>query len=402
MKAYPYFVLLIVILLSSVNIYALGTWERWTHELTASKDYGNPYKEVSVTVTYTGPNGESFSHPGFWAGEKKFGIRASFPKAGTWKWKAQSKPSDPGLDGKSGEVKVSKYSGNNKLHKKGLLKVSQNKRYLVHDDGTPFLWMGGTVWAAPMMAKMGDWKTYLAERVSKKFTMVMIVPAADWRGKKNPDNQAPWHQKHEKWNPDYFHNLGEMVQAANDKGLVVLVAGLGEPSWHDYMSSEKGEHFIKNMVGLLAGNHVILSASSDSPFRNDLRANGANIRKFTQRHLITQHSHPTVGTTQKYHSDNYLDISGFQTGHNKGNLETAHEKLKLIFYPYITMNKTKPVINLESLYQSNYPKGHKDALDFRMASDAFTRSLCAWSFLYAGAKGYIYGNYHVYRWDGFQ
>ena len=28
----------------------------------------------------------------------------------------------------------------------GRLKVSENQRYLVHEDGTPFFWLGNTAW----------------------------------------------------------------------------------------------------------------------------------------------------------------------------------------------------------------------------------------------------------------
>ena len=35
------------------------TWQRWEQALTSTRHYGNPYAEVTLRVTYTGPAGRT-------------------------------------------------------------------------------------------------------------------------------------------------------------------------------------------------------------------------------------------------------------------------------------------------------------------------------------------------------
>jgi len=58
--------------------------------------------------------------------------------------------------------------------------VSENRRYLVHDDGTPFLWVGDTAWAVPQRATNEEWAAYLADRTAKHFTLIQVAPAPEW------------------------------------------------------------------------------------------------------------------------------------------------------------------------------------------------------------------------------
>ena len=52
------------------------------------------------------------------------------------------------LPGDRVRVEVSPYEGNNPLYRRGFLRVSENRRYLVYGDGTPFLWIGDTAWGS--------------------------------------------------------------------------------------------------------------------------------------------------------------------------------------------------------------------------------------------------------------
>ena len=74
-----------------------------------------------------------------------------------------------GLHNQKGVVDVSSYQGNNPLYRKGYLKVSDDHRYLMYGDGTPFLWIGDTAWAAPMHATTQEWQTYIQDRRDKRF-----------------------------------------------------------------------------------------------------------------------------------------------------------------------------------------------------------------------------------------
>jgi len=48
-------------------------WTRWEQGLASSRDYGNPYADVTVSVRYEGPGGRSIAGLGFWDGSTSHG-----------------------------------------------------------------------------------------------------------------------------------------------------------------------------------------------------------------------------------------------------------------------------------------------------------------------------------------
>lgn len=117
-------------------------WTRWESGLVSSKPYANPYADVTVSLTYAGPNGEKIAAHGFWDGGDAFKMRLMFPTAGVWTWKTTCSDTDnSGLHDRRGSVTVADYTGENQLYRHGYLKVSDNRRYLTHFSGKPFLWI---------------------------------------------------------------------------------------------------------------------------------------------------------------------------------------------------------------------------------------------------------------------
>lgn len=118
-------------------------------ELTFISDasYTNPYKDVDISATFTGPNMESMTVPGYWDGGNVWKIRFSPTVAGTWTYATSStNTGDSGLHNQSGTIRAGAYTGNQEIYKKGFLKKSGNNRYLTYQDGSPFFWLGDTHW----------------------------------------------------------------------------------------------------------------------------------------------------------------------------------------------------------------------------------------------------------------
>ena len=57
-----------------------------------------------------------------------------------------------------------------------------NGRFFEHADGTPFFWMGDTVWYGAILSSEADWNTYLADRRSKGFNVVHFNVVAPRNG----------------------------------------------------------------------------------------------------------------------------------------------------------------------------------------------------------------------------
>ena len=346
------------------------TWQRWEHALTSTRSYDNPYADVTLRVTYTGPAGRTLRTYGFWDGGDTFRIRCAFPAPGTWRWETEcSDAANAGLHQQRGTVEVSAYQGDGLLYRHGFLKVSDNRRYLVYGDGTPFLWMGDTAWAVPQRASDEEWEAYLADRAAKHFTLIQVAPASQWAGPTDRQGEKPFTDKAcSQWNPAYWQSFERKIQRANEAGLVVLLVGLMEPV-HRYPEADKACLFARNIVARLFGNFVIFSPSFDSEFMPLANEVGRAAREATAVHLITQHpgtpwNQPTPTFSDKYYDEPYLDIAAVQTGHNGGHLDwCAHHAIEWILHLY-RHEPHKPVINLEAMYDAQGENGWR-AVDAR-------------------------------------
>ena len=67
----------------------IQTWQRWEHILTSAHNYANPYADIILRVTYTGPGDHRLHTYGFWDGAGAFRIRCAFPAPGTWHWQTE-------------------------------------------------------------------------------------------------------------------------------------------------------------------------------------------------------------------------------------------------------------------------------------------------------------------------
>ena len=85
-----------------------------------------------------------------------------------------SREADKGLNAQTGAFSCVPYTGDNPLYVHGAIRVSENGRYFVHADGTPFFWLGDTAWLAALKSDEADWDIYLNDRKGKGFTGINI------------------------------------------------------------------------------------------------------------------------------------------------------------------------------------------------------------------------------------
>lgn len=152
--------------------------EAWlANELTfvSEKSYSDPFNEVELSLVLVG-NGVKYTVPGFWNGGNEFKIRFVCPEEGEWLFKTVcSDESNTSLNGRTGRVICSPYSGELDIYRHGFITCAANEKYLTYDDGTPFFWLGDTHWS------LGDEtqdmvKTITAKRASQGFTVIQSEP----------------------------------------------------------------------------------------------------------------------------------------------------------------------------------------------------------------------------------
>src|SRR4051812_39793741 len=69
----------------------------------------------------------------------------------------------------------------------GPLKISENKRFLVHADNAPFFYLGDTAWELFHRLNREEATHYLENRAAKGFTVVQAVALAELDGLNDPN-----------------------------------------------------------------------------------------------------------------------------------------------------------------------------------------------------------------------
>jgi hypothetical protein len=368
-------------------------WTRWEQTLKSAKTYQNPFADVTLAVRYQGPDNQSIAGLGFWDGGGTFKLRCMFSRPGRWTWRTTcSDPANTGLHHQEGVVEVVPYRGENPLYRKGYLRVEPGRRYLSHADGSPFLWIGDTAWAAPMSASFADWQTYVADRRDKQFTVLQIFCASEWAGKQDVLGNPPFQGEGlSRWNPAYWQEYEKKVQYANQQGLVVTIMGLMEPVKR-YPDPASAGRFARNLAARLMGDFVIFSPSFDSRYMSLGDAVAGSVREAAPLKLITQHPGTDLEAARTYHGKSVLDFCGLQSGAGWGStpLSPATASRNAIEWTLLLyrLQPPRPVVDLEARYDSAFNQQQLPRMP---------RS-CGYLTLLSGAAGYTYGCAGIWNW----
>lgn len=367
----------------------VGRWQRWQHALTSSRAYANPCTDVTLRVRFEGPGGQRWEALGFWDGDNRYLIRCAFPTAGKWRWTTVcSDESNRGLHQQSGVVNVKQpVKSSNPLLRHGYLKVSGDGRLLVHADGTPFLWIGDTCWAAPVHATAQEWKTYVANRAAKGYSVLQLSIAPDWALRHSRLGIPPFLSELPditKPNPRFFQELDSRIAEANDRGFVVMMVGLMETPYR-YPPPDQVAIFSRYVAARYSSYAVIFSPSFDSDIREAVTVAAAQaIREASPRSLITMHMGTGVGP--HFHSADWLSFDMYQSGHSGGDRARQSARATGMAAELYALRPRKPIINGEAIYDGELGGSY----DVRRT---------AWLSFLSGAVGYTAGIDQVYAWE---
>jgi len=212
-----------------------GVFER-TFE--TGKHYADPFNEVDVDVIFS-KDGESWRVPTFWRGNSKWTVRFAPPMPGEYTYHLESTDaSNSDLNGHEGRVSIAAYTGTNALLRHGMLRLSVNKRYFEHADGTPFYWLGDTWWSG--LSDRLSWEGFqklTADRKAKGFTVVQIVAGlvAEEQAPIDPGSHneggAVWDPEFKQINPKFFDYADRRIQELVDAGIAPAIVG----AWNDIL-----------------------------------------------------------------------------------------------------------------------------------------------------------------------
>ncbi len=375
-------------------------WGRWEGQFDAA---AGADADTRVEIELFAPSGKSRRAEGFWDGENTWRARAMPDELGVWKFLTHSQPPVAGLDGQSGEFLCRQLQGNSRLALHGAIRVASGGTYLEHADGTPFFWLGDTVWNGPMLSTKQDWDRYLSDRTAKKFTVVQYNALAPWRTAPTDElGQVAFSGGREnvRINPKYFQRLDRRIDAINDAGLVashVLVWSLREQDPGNYLPESDVIKLIKYQLARYGAHHVVWILAGDNPYNAEQATRWKRVGRavFDEGTLAPVTTHPT-GTNwpwETWQDESWLDILGYQSGHgdDDSTLAWIHSGPVKQYWRHQT---NRPIINLEPPYEDHiaYQSGKRH-------SAHHVRRAVYWSLLAAPTAGVTYGGHGMWSWQ---
>lgn len=285
------------------------------------------------------------------------------------------------------------------------LKVSENKRFLVTADGSPFFWLGDTAWELFHRLDREDADTYLTNRAERRFTVVQAVVLAELDGldDPNPYGERPLRDNDPtRPNEAYFSHVDWIVKRANALGIYVGML----PTWGDKWNKKWGvgpEVFTvanAEAYGEWLGRRykdagIIWILGGDRPIERSAhiditRAMARGLRKGDGgAHLRTFHPTGGNGSSTWFHDDDWLDFNMRQNGHVPE--FTGRYDMTRADYDRVPV---KPVLDGEPIYEDHPISFDAKKLGHSISGDV--RRPLYWN-LFDGAFGHTYGHHSVWQ-----
>ena len=227
--------------------YESRQWQITELDFTSARANNNPWT-VRFSAVFTGP--DSFEVPGFWDGGQSWKIRFMPTLPGSWTYTTKCED-DETLSGQTGCLTVAEAAlrDENPIYAHGgILKVSQDKRYLTYTDGTPFFWLGDTWWFCPsdLVPFEGSsnpeiesaYRTLIDTRRTQGYTVAQMTFGERIQGVGIHDFHQDFLQKRPNDAIIYWQEVDKYMDYANDSGIIPVI-GLAFHEGMDLLSLEE-------------------------------------------------------------------------------------------------------------------------------------------------------------------
>lgn len=290
----------------------------------------------------------------------------------------------------------------------GGLKISDNKRFLQHENGTHFFYLGDTAWELFHRLDKADADAYLNDRAGKGYTVIQAVALAEFDGHSVPN--AYGHLPLTDFDPsrpavkegadnDYWDFVDYVVDKANSLGMYIGFLPTWGRFWHDgdkpIFNEDNARKYGEFLGKRYKDKQLIWILGGDRPIKNDnhrkiIRAMVAGIKAGDGgKHLMTFHPPGANGSSTWFHNEDWMDFNMRQNGHEVNYTNRYSKTLE-------DYNRTpvKPVIDGEPVYEDHPVDFSAPRRGHSISSDA--RKAMYWN-LFDGAFGHTYGHHSVWQ-----
>jgi hypothetical protein len=290
----------------------------------------------------------------------------------------------------------------------GKLRVSDNRRFLQHEDGTPFFYLGDTAWELFHRLDRQDAAAYLADRAAKGFTVIQAVALAEFNGLDAPnayghlplgDRDPAQPDIKEGDNNDYWDHTDYIIDQANRTGMYIGLLPTWGQNWHDagkpLFTPENAYAYGLFLGQRYKDRQIIWILGGDRNIEHDrhreiMRSMARGLREGDGgAHLITFHPSGGRGSAEWLHNEEWLDFNMRQNGHN---VEYTNNYSKTL--DDYRRTPPKPVLDGEPIYEDHPVSFKAHELGHSLAADV--RRAFYWD-TFNGACGHTYGHHSVWQ-----
>lgn len=293
--------------------------------------------------------------------------------------------------------------------KNGKLEVSAEGRYLKHQNGQPFFWLGDTGWLMPQRLNREEVAFYLDNCSRAGFNVVQVqtlngVPSMNVYGQYSMTDGFDFSHIDKKGVYGYWDHMDYIIRTAESKGIYIgMVCIWGGLVRSGQMDVEEAKAYGTFLAERYKDNpNIVWIIGGDT--RGDVKTEvwetlARTICSIDKNHLMTFHPFGRTMSATWFNDADWLDFNMFQSGHRRygqakgdgDNLADSNIAEDNWRYVEASLSKKplKPVLDAEPSYEG-IPHGLHNPKECRWTADD-VRRYAYWS-VFAGSFGHTYGN----------
>jgi hypothetical protein len=216
----------------------------------------------------------------------------------------------------------------------GRLVVSENGRFLQHENGQPFFWLGDTAWLLFQKLSRPEVETYLEDRRRKGFNVIQVMvlhelPEVNVYGDTALVNNdpalpltTPGSTPEVESEYDYWDHIDFVIDKAAQKGLYIAMV----PAWGSIakagLLTVHNARLYAQWLAKRYGNKPNIIWINGGDIRGDSYTDvwqtlGTTLHQMDPNHLVTFHPFGRTQSSTWFHNEDWLDFNMFQSGHRR-------------------------------------------------------------------------------------
>lgn len=293
----------------------------------------------------------------------------------------------------------------------GKITVSEDGKFLMHENGTPLFLLGNTAWLMPQRLDRDEAAYFLKRCAEAEYNFVKIqvlngIPSFNTYGQpSHHDNELVTGSAQNMYT--YWDHIDYIIDTAERYGIyigmVCVWGGIVKSGALNVEQAKEYGAFLANRYKEKKNVIWVIGGDIQGSIKTDVwQALAMTIKSIDKNHVMTFHPRGRTTSAKWWKDAEWIDFHEFQSGHRRYNQRMGNKDYPIVegteednwMYVDSTWKEKpiRPVIDGEPSYE-DIPKGlHDEDEPHWTASDV--RRYAYWS-VFAGSCGHVYGHNNI-------